>query len=273
LFKEKVTDELESITNLIAQKQNYPFMEQLQPLSENLRKLRQMDYATLITTIDTIEGDILDVKEDVLDPIKQFMKSGQKDIYDRLREFEGYNQANFGFVDADEKGTITKVKEDPTPYRGSVMKDAKEAMDALEKRVKIALKSEKETTKERVEERLGDLKSRSEFNVLSSQQQKEVLQPLENTLRQVESERFIGNLRNIRTELGDLYTRQLNRIIELSTPEEETEPKRLFIKQSNIHPKISKKELETEEDVDEYLRSLREAMVKHIQKNHNIILD
>ena len=33
------------------------------------------------------------------------------------------------------------------------------------------------------------------------------------------------------------------------------------------------KELETEEDVDDYLQSLREVMVKHIQKNHDIILD
>src|SRR6056297_1281762 len=80
-FKEKVTDELESVTSLIAQQQNYPFMRQLKPLAEQLRNLRQMDYATLITTIGSVEDEVLDLKEDVLDPIKQFMNGGQRDIY------------------------------------------------------------------------------------------------------------------------------------------------------------------------------------------------
>jgi hypothetical protein len=189
------------------------------------------------------------------------------------RKFEGYNQANFSYIDADGKKVISDVKEDSTPYLGSAIKDAKEAMDALENRVKVALQGEKEATKQRVQERLDDLENRSEFGELSPDKQRQVTAPLENKLQQIASERFIGNLKSIRTELGDLYTRQLNQMIELSTPEEETEPKRKFIKQTNIHSSYSKKELETEEDVDEYLKSLREAMVKHIQKNHNIILD
>ena len=166
-FKEKATDELESITSLIAQRQNYPFMQKLKPLAEHLRNLRQMDYATLITGIGSVEDEILDLKEDVLDPIKQFMTGGQRGIYDRLREFEGYNQANFSYIDADEKQVISDVKEDATPYLGSAMKDAKEAMDALENRVKVALQGEKEATKQRVQERLNDLENRPEFGELS----------------------------------------------------------------------------------------------------------
>ena len=276
LFKEKATEELDTLQDLIGQRQSYPFMESLTPLADHLRELRGMNYANLIMKIGELEKELLDLKEDVLDPIKQFMNSEQKNIYDDLRQFEGYNQANFEYVeDGDEKETIRKVKEDPAPYRGNAMREAKQAMDELSNRVKIELKSERDTTVDRINQRISDLKGRQEFSKLESKHQQEVLSPLERELERAKNERFIGNLRDQRNRLGDLHTRLLNKMIELATPEDEDdkEPIRKFIKQKNIHPKFNKKELENEEDVDEYLNSLREAMVNHIRKNHNIILD
>ncbi|MDR9410905.1 MAG: hypothetical protein RI573_18815, partial [Balneolaceae bacterium] len=176
-------------------------------------------------------------------------------------------------IDADEKNVISEVKEDPTPYRGNSMKEAKEAMDSIESRVKKAIDKEKESTLSSIEEKISDLTEKDEYSNLSGSQKEQVLAPLHQLKQQAKSERYIGNLKNIQTNLGNVYTEQLNQMIELATPEKEDEPKRQFIKQSNIHTSFSKKELETEEDVDEYLSSLREAMVKHIQKNHNIVLD
>ncbi|MCW9705232.1 BREX system P-loop protein BrxC [Fodinibius salsisoli] len=274
LFKEKAIDELETVSNLIAQKQSYPFVEQLQPMADKLRKIKEMDYATLITEIGSMEDDLLDIKQDNLDPIKQFMNSGQKEIYDRLNQFDSYNQANFDYVDAHEKEVLRKAKEDSTPYRGTTMREAKEAMDTLEERVKLELKGEKDATIERYEEAIEDLKSRDEFSELSNAQKEEVMGPLQQELKKAKNERFIGNLRDQRSRLSNhLYTDQLNLMIELAQPEEDDEPKRMFIKQSNLHPSFPKKELETEEDVDDYLKELRKSMIDHINKNHNILLD
>jgi hypothetical protein len=273
LFKEKATDEWEKISSLIGRKDSYPFVEQLRPLAEMMRSLTKMDYATLITEIGSREDELLDLKEDVLDPIRQFMNGGQKEIYDRLTAFEGYNQANFDYVEASEKEVIHQAKSDPKPYLGNTMKLAKEAMDTLEDRVKNELYGERDATTEKIRETIASLKSRSEFEELNGSQQAEVLYPLQQELKKAENERFIGNLRDQRHRLSDLYTDQLNRMQELATPEDEEEPKQQFIKLSNIHVPFNQKELKTEEDVDEYLQSLKEKMVKHIQKNHNIILD
>jgi len=274
LFKEKATEELDTIQSLIGQQNNYPFMKLLVPLADHLKQLRKMDYATLITQIGGMEGDLLNLKEDVLDPVKQFMNSSQKEIYDRLREFENYNQANFDYVnDTEEKEVINRVKSDRAPYRGNAMKEAKVAMDQLEKRVKLELMGEREATVEKIKETLSKLKERKEFAALEHSHQQQVLEPVEQELIKARQERFIGNLRDQRTRLGDLKTRQLNKMIELATPEEEDEPKRMFIKQKSIHPNFNKRELESVEDVDDYLEALRDAMVNHIKKNHNIILD
>jgi hypothetical protein len=274
LFKEKASEELEVISGYLGQKQSYPFVKDMEDYSEQLRELRNMDYASLITSIGDQETKLLDQKEDFVDSIKQFMNSGQKVIYDRLREFEGYNQANFNYIDAVEKETLNEVREDTTPYRGNAMKDAKTAMDSLEEKVKLELTEERKATIKLIEEKIEEIKTRPEYQELDNSDKNRVLDPLLKAKERAISERYIGNLRYQRAQLGDVLTSQLNYLMELATSEEdEDKPKRQFIKQSNILTSFSRKELETEEDVDEYLKSLREAMVTHIQKKHNIILD
>src|SRR5690625_5444885 len=98
-FKQKASEEIETLSGFISQVQSYPFMDQLKPLLNHLKTLRELDYASLITSIGNVEGEILDLKEDTLDPIKQFMNSEQKNIYDRLRAFEGDRKSNFNDVD------------------------------------------------------------------------------------------------------------------------------------------------------------------------------
>ena len=273
LFKEKAAEELDFVNRLIAQQQAYPFIAQLMPLSDVLRKIREMDYATLITEIGDMKDELLNIKEDLLDPIKQFMNSGQKDIYDRLREFQSWNQANFNYVNSEEKNFLNEVQEHATPFRGNLMKDAKQAMDDLENRVKNQLLGERDHTIERIKEQIKELKKRKEFASLEAIHQQQVLAPLEQELKRAGTERYIGNLRDQRNRLGNLYADQLNQMIALTGPEEMADEQPQFIKQSNIHITYGKRELETEADVDDYLREARHALVSHINKNRRILLD
>ncbi|MDG5767372.1 BREX system P-loop protein BrxC [Balneolales bacterium ANBcel1] len=272
-FTEKAALEQEAVLQLLAQKNNYPFVAPLEEFSEKLRKLQQMDYAALITTIGDMEDALLNLKEDKLDPIKQFMNSQQKEIYDRVAEFRNYNQANFSHIDSEDKERLSRVKDDPEPYRGDTMKRAKQAMDSLEDQVRQELQKERESTKKFIEKRLNQLQDRGEFKALSPDLHDQILRPLYDELETAGKERFIGNLQAQRGRIGDIYTRQLNKLMDMATPKETEGPKAEFIKQSRIVIPYEKPELETEEDVDSYVSSLREAMLKHIRKNRNIILD
>lgn len=272
-FKEKLDQELDLINQYVAQKESYPFMKNLMPLTERLIRLKKMDYAALITSIKQVEDEILDDKEELLDPIKQFMNGEQKQIYDRVRKFENYNQANLSYIDAHEKEVVDGVRSEPHPYRGSAMKNAKEAMDTIEQRVKDAVVQEREDTVQHIDSKILALEEKPEFANLSETQQARVLEPLKKLMADVKTERFIGNLKERQARLNHIYADQLNLMIELATPEEESEPKRQFINQSKLKISFKKRELETEADVEEYLDSVREAMLKHIQKNRNILLE
>lgn len=271
-FKDKVAEELKTVSDFLAQQETYPFLKQLSPLAEILNSLNQMDYAGLITRIEEMEDDLLDLKEDVLDPIKQFMNSEQKNIFDRAKEFRSLNQANFAYVDASEKELVKQVLEDSAPYRGHLIREAKQAMDTLENRVKNELLGEREQTGEKIQEKMGLLKQREEMASVSEEQRSEILQPFEELEEQAKQERFIGNLRDMRTRVEDLYTRQLNKLMQFAAPQENGEAKTEFIKQNNIDVEFNKKELESEEDVEAYAEATKEALLQHIRKNRKIIL-
>jgi len=273
LFKEKLTEELGTIRELIAQKNRYKFLYQLEPLFEQMRRLSKMDYAQLITRISDVENEILDLKENILDPIKQFMNGSLKDIYDDVIEFENYNQANFSYIAVPEKQIIDQVQEAQHPYRGTIMKDAKAAMDKIKKRLKETLQEEKQVTLLQIEKKVSQLTQKSDFAELSGEEKEKVLQPFQKLKNQADIERFVGNLKAIRSNVSDIYADQLNVMIQLTTSEEESKSKRLFIKQSNIKFTFNKRELESAADVEDYIDSLRIAMLSEIQKNHNITLD
>ena len=61
-FKEKAIEEERSIRSLLNQAQQYPFVKKLADLADLLKKLGEMDYATLLTTIMNYEDELLDAK-------------------------------------------------------------------------------------------------------------------------------------------------------------------------------------------------------------------
>lgn len=97
------------------------------------------------------------------------------------------------YVDAEEKEALAQVKSDTTPYRGNSMKDAKAAMDALENKVRLELQGERDATLELIEEKITDLRVRSEFQSLGNLEKEQVVKPLMDQKNQTKEERFIGN--------------------------------------------------------------------------------
>jgi len=91
-------------------------------------------------------------------------------------------------------------------------------------------------------EKLEEIKAKPEFHKLDHNDKNRVLEPILKEKERAKNERYIGNLRNQRSEFGDLLTAQLNLMVELATPnEDDDKPKRQFIKQSNIHTSYNKK--------------------------------
>jgi len=269
-FKDKLSGLLQEVNGLIQNSNNYPFLKLLEPIQEKLRSWNGKDYTYFLLSRQEFEDTLLDAKEDLLDPIRKFMNGDQKKIYDDIRLIVNSDTTNLSFVDGDEMEQLRVVLNHDKPFLGTLIRDAKSTMDTLKEKIQSKIKEEKELATERVNTIITHFESKSEFVQLDDTQKEDLLSPLKSALKEIRDERFISNIRNIAQNVQDqIEPRQLTRLQRLtSVGEEQFE----YIKASGIHISYDKRELKTNEEVDEYIETLREKYKEQISKNRRISL-
>lgn len=269
-FKDKLSGLLQEVNGLIQNSNNYPFLKLLEPIQEKLRSWSGKDYTYFLLSRQEFEDALLDAKEDLLDPIRKFMNGDQKKIYDDIRLIVNSDTTNLSFVDGNEMEQLRVVLNHEKPFLGTLIRDAKSTMDTLKEKIQSKIKEEKELATDRVKTVITHFESKSEFTQLDDTQKDDLLSPLKSALKEIRDERFISNIRNIAQNVQDqIEPRQLTRLQRLtSVGEEQFE----YIKASGIHISYDKRELKTNEEVDEYIETLREKYKEQISKNRRISL-
>src|SRR5690554_649797 len=277
-FKERLKQMHIEVNQLLVQKREYKFLENLQVLSELLDRLTIKEYGYYLMNIHEFEDKLLDAKEDFLDPIKRFMNGEQIKIYDDIKQTVHGNTANINYIDGDEFDTLKTLIESNAPYKGNGVQLAKAAKDVLTQKVLEAIQVEKDLFAEKYAEIISSITEREEFKKLN-EAQKEILQPFESLKREVEHRdyRFIGNIKDATRRLeDDLYHDQLNLMAQLLAPKTESgqvaEPRAKYIKGTSIHVNFDKRDLTTKEDVEAYIEALKKAYLERINQNLKITL-
>lgn len=280
LFIVKAKDEEKSIRSLLAQSQQYPFLSLLAPLADLLKKLGAMDYATLITSIDAHENELLDAKEGIYDPILQFWNGEQKKIFDKILIFQNRNQANFDYIDASEKQILWEVQQNPAPYKGNLMKQSKDAMDALTQKVLAKVEEERQLTIDEAKQKMLQIQQEKSYSKLSAIQQEAILRPFNEIVSRSKTQQFIANLQVDRSQLSSMLTDQLNEMNDILVQDKGKNVGYItkvtqFINMQNVekHIKFAKTQLETADDVEEYVEALKKAMMDQINENRKITLN
>lgn len=277
-FKEKLKTVVSDIHLLFNQKNDYPFLAQLETPLQMLRQLSTKDYSQLLDQVDEYKDQLLDLREDLLDPIHTFMNSDQRKIYDDIRNTLRGDTSNFEYIEGNELETLKTLLENPAPYRGTTMREAKAAKDGLTAKVLASIETEQKLTLESIAEAMQQLQASQEFGELALADQQRILFPFEEEKSKLSQKKYIAVIRDIRQRIkSHLLTRQLNEIQRLSKPEvvkpgELADPKVEYIRTASVKLNFYKKELRSETDVDEYLQALRKGLIDQIRENKRIAL-
>jgi len=273
LFKDKAKAEFKSLNQLIGSSGQYHFLSSLQTLIDLLEKISNMEYNVLLNSVKTFEIELLDQKEKFLDPIKKFWNGEQRKIYDEVTKYIQGDQSNFEYVDGTELQELKTAHDSQTPYAGTLMKDAKAAMERLKEKVLGRIKEEKEVVEKAINEATHNIESRDDFKGLKEEERRDVLSPFNEQQNKVRQQRYIASVRQYGSEIGDLQVKQLNEIQRLITRAkggDAQEPKVQYIKRANIVVHFEKSELTSEEEVNEYVEALKKEMLRHIKENRRI---
>lgn len=277
-FKEKLKEMNHELNQLLARKSELPFISSLSDFKEKVSKLCNKEYTYFLTNLKDFEDDLLDTKENVLDPIKRFINGDQVKIYEGIRTVVKGDVSNLDYVEGNEFSILKALLDNPKPYLGSFIKDAKTAQDELAKKVISRITEEKENAIIAIQNAIADIKSKEEYIKLDLANQNKIIQPFQEEIDKLSTQRYIGNIRNVKSNCIEiLYPKQLNEMMRLSTPAETgsgevNEPRPHYIRRASIKVDFTKTELRTEADVNEYVEALKKALLEQIKETRRISL-
>ena len=285
---------LHQLTPLASQSSQYPFLNGLIPIINTLKEIIGKSYTWYLTDFLRQKDELLDMKEDIIDPVRKFMGGPQRVIFDNACRFVDENESNFAYIEGSDATQVIASLSDPLCFKGNCMQQVKIQFDSLQKKVTAQLETEISKAKESVTELKNRICGLEEFKALSGEQQGQIAQPFNEFSNTIEHHKLIAVIRDTlrRFEESD-YQRQLSLMTEWARPAPtpdlqpesglsgdsgqkkaaatiKTEPVIQYVSSKSLNISFEKAWLADEADVDLYLKSMREALIEEIRKGKRI---
>ncbi|MBK1621486.1 hypothetical protein CKO42_24360 [Lamprobacter modestohalophilus] len=280
----KVQDLMTALDRLHAQADRYPFLNGLQPVIDKLKDLASKPYTWYLTEISREEDALLDMKEQLIDPVRRFMGGSQKAIYDEAKIFLKDQDANFVYVDTPELEEVRSTLYDPQCFKGNRIQQLKAKLDALKQRVDEQV-SEARTKAQTV---LDDLQQRlhnmAEYQKLPAERTEELNEPFKELKEHLAQQKLIAVINDrLRYFEEQGYQKLLDRMFDLLTPkpdpEKDTgggksagvrEPRPKYVAARQLRVPFDKPLLTTAQDIDQYLEQLRTVLLEQINSGKRV---
>lgn len=285
---------LKELEILAAEKAQYPFLNVLNTPIDTLRGIVNKPYAFYLTDLSRSADQLLDLKEDILDPLRRFMGGSMKGIYHDVCEFTQNERHNFADVEGDEVAEIERILGDVNCFKGNSIQQAKSLMHELQQKILAQLSEEKQKAFAGIESMKQKLMSMPEFEALLEDQKELLLEPFARIHRKIDGESLIAMIRDEVRRFSDTeYSRLLSQAVSLAQPKpaapekpvpspqtttggttatpEAAEPKPVeVVSVHNLKVSSSKPLLVDEDDIDAYIEQLRKALQDEIRSGKRI---
>jgi hypothetical protein len=279
----------QALAKIQAQVAIFPFLSVLTPVLTTLAEVAAKNTSWFLTELPRQEDALLDVKEQIIDPIRKFMGGAQKTIYEQATEFVDQQEDNFAYVQGDEASQIKVALADPNCYKGNRLQQVKANLDVLQQKIADQRASEFEAAKSSIDGLEAKLRGMSEFPRLSTDQQAKVISACEKTRQGLSEQKRIAMIRDQARRFEDMeypglvaQIDQWSRPVETGTktstttngtdngPSATSAPQPMIVQSRSIAVQFDKALLADEADLDRYLSALRHEWLKEIQAGKKV---
>lgn len=286
---ESLKTQLQKLALLATQVNHYPFLTVLAEPIKELQELSKKEYSFFLTDLSPIEDDLLDMKEDILDPVQRFMSGSPKDIYDESKRFLEEQNANFSDLSGDENQQVRDILGDAKCFTGNKMQQLKGLIDTLKEQLKDIVAEEKSFALQTLQSLLKNLTTMSEFSLLDTTKQNILKKPFEileqdlsqqaltavirDRIRRFEEREYpglIAEVSKLASQDQDGYNEKNITKISSGTKDETNDHSAEYVYGKTIVIDFDKTYLSDMNDVDKYLKSMREAMSEEINNGKRI---
>ncbi len=269
LAAQRLKDKRDELNSLVAVSK-YPFVEQLnQPIELLDQVIGKADdwYLTEFNLAD----DLLDAKEDLIDPIQSFLQGQQRHIYDSASELLGANSSNLSYLPAGSDDAVRNGLADLNAFRGNKMTVLKNATDALSSQIRDVLQEKRSEATGAIEQRKEQLVSSDPFAQATAERKQAVSTRVDEILKQVKSQDQIALILQTASDFeANTYPALLDMLVLAEPGNAEAKKKTVSVKTITVPGATGL--IETEEDVDRYLQAFRAALVQTLNNGKRISL-
>lgn len=265
----------------------FSFIDQL---DESIKLLSELtDHKSDWYITDFCDGDdLLDAKDNVIDPIKAFLNGSQRGIFENALSFMQIHQSNIAFLPAGATDSVEFALEDTQIFRGNKTQQLGKAVSELEQQLQSLIDAERVSVTEKINEYWQHVPDSVAFSEAAEAAQQSVMRRVQTVLERVEHEKQIPVLRNQANQFADtIYPAILDELAAAKPapepspdpdplPNDNPRPKPIPVKQTVSIKRLTLpgtgEILETVAEVDTYLDKLRATLLATINDNKRITL-
>lgn len=287
------------LATLHGQKAQLPFLSVLTPVLATLKDIASKNPNWFLTELTRAEDALLDTKENILDPLRRFMNSPQRAIFEQARTLVAEQEDNFAYVVASEVEAVRGLLTDSKPWQGNRLQQLKPQLDALEQAIAQQLAIERDAAAHRLAELEQRLRATDEFGRIDAARQSQLTEPFAEARRALQGQKRIAMIRDqLRHFEESRFSQLLVQLEQWGKPAQPApapaaqpaagasaagEPKATATvapKPTTPEPKVvpartirvdyAKAWLTSEAELDDYLNKQREAWLKEIQAGNRV---
>ncbi len=264
----------------VAEQRDYPFHHLLREPLKRIAHLGEQSYDYYLNHLEEFKDKLLKEKEELLDPIARFSNGPAGKLYLKIARFHREQRPNYPYIGGEEHKKLEKILSHPHCFENNRMQKAEKVMTALEEQ--IAHKRDQETVRARQEisTQWQRLASREEFLALPAEKQRELKQPFDRLLRELNGCRLISTVRDKpRRFREEEYPSVLQRLKAQtappplpSPPSSPSSPSPPLIGIGSVPVTFDKPWIEAPADVRKYVEALERALLTQLQEGKHIHL-
>jgi len=259
------------LAELHAQVGQFPFLSVLAPVLTTLKETAAKNSSWFLTELPRQEDTLLDIKEQLIDPLRKFMgtadKPGQQaQLYVEALAFVQAQDDNFTYIQGDEVAQIKATLADANCYKGNRLQQLKVQLDALRQKITEQRDLEANTATSAIQALEAKMRGEAKFTALPNEKQASLLNPFKAVSDSIGSQKRIAMIRDLRRRFEEQdYSRLLAQldVTEQSNNAKQPEPPKLVAARSIAIP-FDKAWLADETDLDRYLKAVREVWLAEI---------
>lgn len=251
----------------------YPFVEQLDgPIGLLEQTVGKSDDWYL--TDFQLGDDLLEAKENLIDPIQSFLNGAQRSIYDDASALLSAHSSNLGYLPPGSDDTAKNALADPNAFRGNKMAQVKQAADELRSQIDGIIATHRASVIAAIDGRKTELLDGTYYAKATPEAQQRVTHRIDQTLARVAADSQVALILQIGSnfESSD-YPALLDQLAASQQGgSDDAPPQKQTVSVKTIPVPGASGVLESEEDVDRYLAALRSALVQTLNDGKRISL-